>query len=251
LNGFADQHAVVTGGGSGIGAAIAESLVAAGARVTLMGRNADKLKDKAAELGTNFQVADVTDRDQVTAAFTAAAKQAGTVTILVNNAGAAEAAPFGNMGDDLWDSLIAVNLTGVYNCTKATIAAMAEAGWGRIINIASTAGLKGYAYVSAYCAAKHGVIGLTRALALEYARKGVTVNAVCPGYTNTEIIAASLEKIVAATGRSRDQALAELIKVNPQQRLIEPEEVADTVMWICRQEAINGQSIAVAGGEIM
>jgi NAD(P)-dependent dehydrogenase (short-subunit alcohol dehydrogenase family) len=251
LNGFADQHAVVTGGGSGIGAAIAESMVAAGARVTLMARNADKLKDKAAALGTNFQLADVTDRDQVAAAFAAAAKQAGTVTILVNNAGAAEAAPFGKMDDELWDSLIAVNLTGVYNCTKAAIAGMAEAGSGRIINIASTAGLKGYAYVSAYCAAKHGVIGLTRALAVEYASKGVTVNAVCPGYTNTEIMAASLEKIVAATGRSREQALAELLKVNPQQRLIEPEEVADTVMWICRQEAINGQSIAVAGGEIM
>ena len=222
-----------------------------GARVTLMGRNAEKLQNKAQELGTDSQIVDVTDRSQVATAFAAAAKQNGTVTILVNNAGAAEAAPFGKMDDELWDKLIAVNLGGVYNCTKAAIAAMAEAGTGRVVNIASTAGLKGYAYVSAYCAAKHGVIGLTRALALEYATQGVTVNAVCPGYTNTGIIEAALGKIVAATGRSRDQALAELVKVNPQQRLVEPEEVAETVMWICRQESINGQSIAVAGGEIM
>ena len=251
MNGFADQHAVVTGGGSGIGAAIATAMTGAGARVTLMGRNTGKLKDKAAELGADFQVADVTDRDSVATAFATAAKQNGTVTILVNNAGFAEAAPLGKMDDALWDSLIAVNLTGVYNCTKAVINAMAELGSGRIVNIASTAGLKGYAYVSAYCAAKHGVIGLTRALALEYATRGITVNAVCPGYTNTEIIEQAIDKIVAATGRSREEALAELLKVNPQQRLIEPEEVAATVMWVCQQESITGQSIAVAGGEIM
>ena len=248
---FAGQHAVVTGGGSGIGAAIATTMSEAGSRVTLMGRNAGKLEAKAAELGTDFQVADVTDRDQVASAFVAAAKQNDTVTILVNNAGAAAAAPFGKMDDELWDSLLAVNLTGVYNCTKAAINAMAEAGSGRVVNIASTAALTGYAYVSAYCAAKHGVVGLTKALALEYAKKGVTVNAVCPGYTNTDIIEQSIDKIVAATGRSRDQALAELVKINPQGRLIEPEEVAATVMWLCQQDSITGQSIAVAGGEVM
>ncbi len=247
----ADRHAVVTGGGSGIGAAIAKALSAAGARVTLMGRDPDKLMAMAEELGAAYQAADVTDRDQLATAFAAAGKQHGTITILVNNAGAAEAAPFGKMDDELWDRLIAVNLTGVYNCTRAAINAMAEAGVGRVINIASTAGLKGYAYVAAYCAAKHGVVGLTRALALEYAEKGVTVNAVCPGYTNTEIVAASLDKIVAATGRSRDAALAELVKVNPPRRLIEPEEVAATVMWLCQQESITGQAIAVAGGEVM
>ena len=248
---FADRHAVVTGGGSGIGAAIAKALSAAGVRVTLMGRDPDKLMAMAEELGAAYQAADVTDRDQLATAFAAAGKQHGTITILVNNAGAAEAAPFGKMDDELWDRLIAVNLTGVYNCTRAAINAMAEAGAGRVVNIASTAGLKGYAYVAAYCAAKHGVVGLTRALALEYAEKGVTVNAVCPGYTNTEIVAASLDKIVAATGRSRDAALAELVKVNPQRRLIEPEEVAATVMWLCQQESITGQAIAVAGGEVM
>ena len=248
---FADQHVVVTGGGSGIGAAIATAMTEAGACVTLMGRNAEKLRDKAEELGTDMQVADVTDRDQVATAFAAAARQNGRITILVNNAGAAEAAAFGKMDDELWDRLIAVNLTGVYNCTKAAIAAMAEAGSGRVVNIASTAALIGYAYVSAYCAAKHGVVGLTRALALEYARKGITVNAICPGYTNTDIIEQAIDKIVAATGRSRDEALAEMVKVNPQQRLIEPEEVAATVMWICQQESITGQAIAVAGGEVM
>lgn len=248
---FAEQHAVVTGGGSGIGAAIAKAMTEAGARVTLLGRNAERLRNKAQELGIESQVTDVTDRGQVATAFAAAAEQNGTVTILVNNAGAAEAMPFGKMDDALWDSLIAVNLTGVYNCTKAAIGAMAEAGSGRVVNIASTAALTGYAYVSAYCAAKHGVVGLTRALALEYARKGVTVNAVCPGYTNTEIIEKAIDKIVAATGRSRDEALAEMINDNPQRRLIEPEEVAATVMWICQQESITGQAIAVAGGEVM
>ena len=248
---FAEQHAVVTGGGSGIGAAIAKAMTEAGARVTLLGRNAERLRNKAQELGTDSQVADVTDRGQVATAFAAAAEQNGTVTILVNNAGAAEAMPFGKMDDELWDSLIAVNLTGVYNCTKVAIGAMVEAGSGRVVNIASTAALTGYAYVSAYCAAKHGVVGLTRALALEYATKGVTVNAVCPGYTNTELIEKAIDKIVAATGRSRDEALAEMVKVNPQRRLIEPEEVAATVMWICQQESITGQAIAVAGGEVM
>jgi NAD(P)-dependent dehydrogenase (short-subunit alcohol dehydrogenase family) len=251
LNAFADQHAVITGGGSGIGAAIAKAMTGAGARVTLMGRDAGKLQGKAKELGAASQPADVTDRSQVATAFAAAAKQNGTVTILVNNAGAAEAAPFTRMDDELWDSLIAVNLTGVYNCTRAAIGAMAETGSGRVVNSASTAALTGYAYVSAYCAAKHGVVGLTRALALEYAKKGVTVNAVCPGYTNTEIIEHAIDNIVAATGRSRDEALAEMVKVNPQQRLIEPAEVADTVMWICQQQSITGQAIAVAGGEVM
>lgn len=248
---FADKHAVVTGGGSGIGAAIASAMHEAGARVTLMGRDAGKLEQKAQEFGAEFQVADVTDRDAVARAFDAAARQNGTVTILVNNAGAAKSAPFGKMEDALWDDLLAVNLTGVYNCTKATIGAMADAGCGRIVNVASTAALKGYAYVSAYCAAKHGVVGLTRALALEYAKRGVTVNAVCPGYTNTAVVEEAIGNISSATGRSHGEALAELVKVNPLERLIEPEEVAETVLWVCRQGAITGQSIAVAGGEVM
>ncbi len=248
---FDEQHAIVTGGGSGIGAATAKAMVDAGSRVTLIGRNPDKLAVKARELGTQYQAADVTDRQQVAQAFAAAIKTNGPATILVNNAGVAQASAFGKMEDDLWDRMLAVNLTGVYNCTRAVIEAMLRAQSGRIVNIASTAALSGYAYVSAYCAAKHGVLGLTRALALEYARKGITVNAVCPGYPNPEIVAQSIENIVAASGRSRDEALAELVNVNPQQRLIEPGEVADSVLWICQQPSINGQAIAIAGGEIM
>ena len=246
---FDGKHAVVTGGGSGIGAAIAKSLVDAGASVTIIGRNADKLSGVAKQIGAAQQVADVTDREQVAAAFAAAAAELGVVDILVNNAGAAEAVPFAKMQDELWDKMIAVNLTGVYNCTRAVTGPMLVAGAGRIINVASTAALTGYAYVTAYSAAKHGVLGLTRSLALEFARKGITVNAVCPGYTNTEIIDSALQKIVSSTGRTLEQALADIVKSNPQGRLVEPEEVAATVTWLCQQESITGQAISIDGGE--
>lgn len=246
-----DKHALVTGGGSGIGAAIAKALGEAGCRVTIVGRNAQRLKSAAAEFGSGFQAADVVDRASVDVAFARATEENGRIEILVNNAGAAESAAFAKMDPALWDSLIAVNLTGTFNCTQAVIAGMLDAGSGRIINIASTAALKGYPYVSAYCAAKHGIIGLTRSLALEYATRGITVNAVCPGYTNTEIVERAIDNIMSATGRSRDEALAELLRANPQGRLVEPEEVAETVLWLCRQASVNGQSIAVAGGEVM
>jgi anthraniloyl-CoA monooxygenase len=157
------------------------------------------------------------------------------------------------MDIELWRRMLAVNLDGVFNCTRAVYAMMRTRGWGRIVNVASTAAVKGYAYVSAYCAAKHGVLGLTRSLALEAARSGVTVNAVCPGYTDTDIVRQAVKNIAQKTGRSADEALMELTSGNPQGRLIDPSEVADAVVWLCRPEAaaITGQAIAVAGGEVM
>lgn len=251
---LADQHAVVTGGGTGIGAAIAGALAAEGARVTLMGRRMGPLEKTAAKL-ENAQCVncDVTDIDHVTAAFTRARAASGTVDIMVNNAGAAATAPFYRMDVQLWRRMMSVNLDGVFNCTQAVYNDMRKSGWGRIVNIASTAAVRGYAYVSAYCAAKHGVLGLTRALALEAARTGVTVNAVCPGYTDTDIVREAVSNISEKTGLSGEKALAELTRNNPQGRLIQPDEVAAAVLWLCRPESasITGQSIVIAGGEVM
>lgn len=250
---YSKQHAVITGGASGIGAAIAEQYIKAGMRVTLMGRNQARLADMSRQLKASAQQVDISKADDVRQAFAAAVETNGPVTILVNNAGSAESAAFTKMNDELWDSMLAVNLTGTYLCTKSVLDAMAKAGFGRIINIASTASLKGYAYVSAYCAAKHGVLGLTRALALEMAKKGVTVNAICPGFTDTDLVSRSLDTIVESTGMQREQALAELVKNNPQGRLIKPQEVAETALWLCHPNSasITGQAIAVAGGEVV
>ncbi len=249
---FSEQHAVITGGASGIGEAIAERLAETGMRITLMGRNPERLSATASRLKAASCQVDVTDPESVRQGFAAAVQAHGPISILINNAGSAESSPFIKMGDDLWDRMLAVNLTGTYLCTRAVVSEMSKAGFGRIINIASTAAQKGYAYVSAYCAAKHGVLGLTRALALEMARKGVTVNAVCPGFTDTDLVARSLDTIVESTGMTREQALAELVKNNPQGRLIRPQEVAETVIWLCGENSasITGQAIAVAGGEI-
>ncbi|WP_077034349.1 SDR family NAD(P)-dependent oxidoreductase [Pelomonas sp. KK5] len=238
-----DLHAVVTGGGSGIGAAIARQLRKAGARVTLMGRNVERLK----ATGLPYQPADVGDEASVRAAFTAC----GPVDILVNNAGQVETAKATATSLELWQRMLQVNLTGTFLCSREVLDGMAKRGFGRVINVASTAGLTGYAYVAAYCAAKHGVVGLTKALALEYAKKGVTVNAVCPGYTETDIIERSVQTLVAKTGRSADEAKAEFARSNPQGRLVQPDEVASTVLWLAGAGAVNGQSISVCGGEIL
>jgi len=246
------QHAVVTGGASGIGAAIAEQLAQAGMCVTLMGRDQEKLQATANRLRATAQQVDISKPDDVQRGFAAAVQVNGPVTILVNNAGVVETSTFAKMSDELWNAMLAVNLTGTYLCTKSVVDSMSEAGFGRIINIASTTALKGYAYVSAYCAAKHGVLGLTRALALELAQKGVTVNAVCPGYTDTEMVSRSLDTIIERTSMDREQALTELVKGNPQGRLIKPQEIAETVLWLCNPNSasITGQAIAVAGGEV-
>jgi NAD(P)-dependent dehydrogenase (short-subunit alcohol dehydrogenase family) len=246
---------MVTGGGSGIGAAIALALVEAGCRVTLLGRRAAPLESMVAENPDRLQAvtADVADPGEVSAAFAKAKVRFGACSILVNNAGQAESAPFLKTGLDLWQRMLSVNLTGTLLCTQAALPDMLAGGWGRVVNIASTAGLVGYGYVTAYCAAKHGVVGLTRALALEVARKGVTVNAVCPGYTETEILRTSIAKVVASTGRSEEQARAEFAAGNPQGRIVQPSEVADAVRWLCGNGAasVHGQAIAVAGGEVM
>ncbi|WP_448188067.1 SDR family NAD(P)-dependent oxidoreductase [Azospirillum sp. sgz301742] len=247
------RHALVTGAGRGIGAAVARALAAEGARLTLLGRTREPLECLAAELGAALVLADVTDDAALARAFIEAGTEAGPVDILINNAGTAVTAPFGKTDRALWDSMLAVNLTSVFACCRLALPGMVGRGWGRIVTVASTAGLRGYAYCSAYAAAKHGVIGLTRTLALETARQGVTVNAVCPGFTDTDMTAASLERIRAKTGRSPDEALAELTRTNPQGRLVRPEEVADAVAWLCRPAAasVTGQAIAVAGGEVM
>jgi 3-hydroxybutyrate dehydrogenase len=245
-------HAAITGGGSGIGLAIARALASEGTHVTILGRSIERLR--AAPLAdARCVVADVTDAESVRAGFRNAVDALGPIDILVNNAGHVESEPFARTTLEQWQRTIAVNLTGAFLCTQQVLAGMAERGFGRIVNVASTAALKGYAYVAAYCAAKHGVLGLTRALALEVVRRGVTVNAVCPGYTEGELIERAVEQIRAKTGRSAEQARAELVAVNPQGRLVQPDEVAAAVVWLCRRESasITGQAIAVAGGEVM
>ena len=254
-NSLTDRHALVTGAARGIGAEIARTLAAEGAVLSLLGRNADALQrvaDSLAGSGHGVVVADIADPQAVQLAFVQARAARGPVAILVNNAGQAESAPLLKTSIDLWQRMLAVNLTGSFLCVQAALPDMLAAGWGRIVNIASTAGQKGYAYVSAYTAAKHGVIGLTRSLALEVARKGVTVNAVCPGYTDTDILRDSVSNVVGKTGRSEADALAEFASVNPQRRIVQPAEVADAVRWLCGESAasVTGQSISVSGGEV-
>lgn len=245
------RHAVITGGGSGIGAAVARQLLDQGLRVTLMGRSLERLRAQQQALGgeVGIRACDVGDEASVAAAFAAV----GPVDILVNNAGQVETAPLAKTSLETWQRLLNVNLTGTFLCSRAVLPGMSERGFGRIVNVASTAALKGYAYVAAYCAAKHGVLGLTRALALETVKKGITVNAVCPGYTETEIVAQAVQTIMDKTGRTAEAARAELAAANPQGRLIQPEEVAATVAWLVGEgsASITGQAIAVAGGEVM
>ncbi|SHH53204.1 SDR family NAD(P)-dependent oxidoreductase [Pollutimonas bauzanensis] len=251
------RHALVTGGSRGIGFAVAQRLLGMGARVTLLGRGADALEQAVDQLAGGGEAAfasgDISRQDDVRGAFAQARACFGPVDILVNNAGQAASERFDRLEEAAWQQMIAVNLTGTFHCMQAALPDMLERRWGRIVNVASTAGLVGYAYVSAYCAAKHGVIGLTRALALETARKGITVNAVCPGYTETGIAREAVANITQKTGMSAAQAEAKLAERNPQGRLIQPGEVADAVAWLCLPgaAAISGQAIPVDGGEVM
>jgi 3-hydroxybutyrate dehydrogenase len=249
LNG---HHAVVTGGGRGIGRAVAGGLTRAGAVVTVAGRTEASLS-KAVEdgLAAGYAVVDVTDAGSVNRATAGAAERSGPIGILVANAGAATSAPFQATGEDLFRRMLDVNLFGFVHAAQAVLPGMIERGSGRIVAVASMAGLKGYPYVLAYCAAKHALVGSVRALAAETARTGVTVNAVCPGYTETDIVEESIANIMATTGRTREQALAALVRHNPQGRLITPEEVAAAVVFLCGEKAgaMTGVALPVAGGE--
>ncbi len=245
---MATRRAVVTGGGRGIGRAAAAALTAAGSEVIILGRNEPTLHEAvAAGAAAAYRAVDVTDE----AAFAAVLAELGAIDILVNNAGIADSAPFARTDVAMFRRLMAVNFESVVIACRAVLPGMTARGYGRIVSVSSIAGLKGYAYVSAYVASKHAVVGLTRALAQEVAKTGVTVNAVCPGYVDTDLVAAGVARIAAKTGRPPGDVQREFYKGNPQDRLIEPAEVADTIVWLCGEgaSAVNGQAVAITGGE--
>lgn len=253
---LAGRHALVTGGGRGIGAAIATALAAEGAVLTLIGRDRDVLERHAATLPETAEAysvtADVADQASVAAAFADARARHGEIVVLVNNAGIALSRPFAKLDPATWAAVLGTNLTGTYLCCREVVPAMLEARNGRIVNIASTAGLVGGKYIAAYAASKHGVVGFTRSLAVEVAAKGITVNAVCPGFTESAMLDRTLATIATVTHRSEADAAAALLARNPLERFVRPEEVASTVLWLCRPEsaAVTGQAIAIDGGEV-
>ncbi|HEX9159080.1 MAG TPA: SDR family oxidoreductase [Rhizomicrobium sp.] len=247
------RRAIITGASRGIGAAIAARLADAGAKTVLIGRDAHALREQSACIpNSQTMICDVVDAAQVEETFSRL--QAGEpVDILINNAGAAESAPFMKTSDAVLERMLSVNLGSAFRCSRAVLPGMLARGSGRIVNVSSIAGLRGYPYVTAYVAAKHALVGFTRALAMEVVQKGITVNAVCPGYTDTDLVRDAAAAISAKTGRGEAEVVREMIRTNPQGRLIRPEEVAETVAWLCGPEtdSITGQAIPIAGGEIM
>jgi NAD(P)-dependent dehydrogenase (short-subunit alcohol dehydrogenase family) len=250
---LAGRLAVVTGASRGIGAAIATRLAEGGAETVLIGRDAKALAEQSGRIrnSTNI-ICDVTDAAKVERVFAELLVRA-PIDILINNAGAAESAPLLKTSDAMLDRMLSVNLVSAFRCARAVLPSMLERGYGRIVNLSSIAGLRGYAYVTAYVAAKHALVGFTRALAMEVIHKGITVNAVCPGYTDTDLVRGAASAIAEKTGRSEDEVVQEMIRTNPQRRLIRPQEVAETVVWLCGPEtdSITGLAIPIAGGEIM
>ena len=246
------KHALITGGGTGIGAAIALRLAKSGIPVTITGRRSEPLEKLSNEHELIDWVAgDVSDEKSVKQMFDTAREHSGPVNIVIANAGIAGAATLAKTGLEMWNNMHAVNLTGVFLTLKEAQSDMVSNGWGRMITMASTAGLKGSPYISAYCAAKHGVVGLTRSLAMELASKKITVNAVCPGFTQTEILETSISNIVEKTGKTATIARQALADTNPMGNIIQPSEIAGTVMWLIGEDAcsITGQAISVSGGE--
>jgi len=250
-------RALITGGSRGIGLAIARRFDAMGIELTLAGRDRGTLDQAVASLAHadrhSSVECDIGDESAVNRMFAKLASRQCSPQILVNNAGSASSARVADTSSAAWEEMLRVNLTGVFHCTRAALPAFEAMPFARIVNIASTAGLIGYPNVAAYCAAKHGVIGFTRALALEVARTGITVNAVCPGYTETAIVDKAIETVIESTGRSPAEARELLLRRNPQRRLVSPDEVAATVAWLCLPESqsINGQAISLSGGEVM
>ncbi len=242
------KHVIVTGGGSGVGANIARTFHNAGAKVTIFGRDESALKRQSLP----YQVCDVTDASAVKKVFGLAREQQGPVDIVIANAGNALSKPFAQMSHEDLNAMLAVNLVGVFNTWQNGLTDMVERDWGRLIVVASTAGLKGYPYVSGYCAAKHGVIGMMKALSLELAKTGITVNAICPGFTETPLLARSIENIVAATKMSDVNAAKILKNNNPQQRFIQTDEISSAAMWLCDEtsRSVTGHSLSISGGEI-